>query len=118
MDQAVVAALTLSAIVLVGVYWVVQRGASGRLIEIDRAARHTARFQIDVNEADWPEWSALPDIGETLARRIVESRQSDGPFADVEDLRRVRGVGPKTLERIKPYLRPVPRAGNVASQTR
>jgi competence protein ComEA len=115
-DQVAVAALVLVALGCSGVYWVVEGGARGRLIEIDRATHETARFQIDINEADWPEWTQLPDIGETIARRIVESRDLDGPFTDVDDLRRVRGIGPKTLERMKPYLRPVPRAANVAAQ--
>ncbi len=114
MDQAVVAALTLSALVCVGMYWLAQGGASGRLIEIDRAPRQTVQFQLDINEADWPEFSVLPGIGEALAHRIVESRAARGPFADLDELRRVRGIGPKTLERIKPYLRPLPGAGNVA----
>jgi competence protein ComEA len=55
-------------------------------------------------------------VGETLARRIVETRAAEGPFVDFDDLRRVRGIGPKTLERMKPYLRPLPAAGNVAGQ--
>ncbi|HEX3728056.1 MAG TPA: helix-hairpin-helix domain-containing protein [Pirellulales bacterium] len=114
-DQAVVAGLTLVALASLALYWVAQGGVRGRLIEIDRAARQTASFEVDVNEADWPELSQLPEIGETLARRIVESRLAEGPFADLDELRRVRGIGPKTLERIKPHLRPIPRNSNVAA---
>jgi competence protein ComEA len=114
-DQAAVAALVLVALVSVAAYWLVHGGAGGKLIEIDRAPRGSARFQIDVNQADWPEFSQLPGIGEALARRIVESRAADGRYADVDELLRVRGIGPKTLERIKPYLLPVPGAGNVAA---
>jgi competence protein ComEA len=115
-DQAAVAVLTFAALVSIGVYWLAQGGARGRLIEIDRASRQTARFQIDINQAQWPEFSVLPDVGETLARRIVESRDAEGHFSDLDDLLRVRGIGPKTLARIKPYLRPLPAAGNVAGQ--
>jgi competence protein ComEA len=116
MDQAVVAALVMMALVGVGVYWLTQGGLSGRLIEIDRATPQSVAFELDINAAGWPELSVLPNIGETLAKRIVESRQADGPFADVDDLQRVRGIGPKTLEQIRPYLRPLPPAGNVAGQ--
>jgi competence protein ComEA len=115
-DQAVVGVSVMAALVLIGVYWVVQGGLSGRLIEIDRATPSSVAFELDINSAGWPELSVLPNIGETLAKRIVESRQSDGPFADVEDLQRVRGIGPKTLEQIRPYLRPLPPSGNVAGQ--
>jgi competence protein ComEA len=116
MDQAAVAALVLLALASMAVWWYAQGGARGRLIELDRATRQTARFRVDINQADWPELAQLPEIGETLARRIVESREAEGPFADLEELRRVRGIGPKTLERIRPYLRPIAAAENVADR--
>jgi competence protein ComEA len=115
-DQAAIGAVALLSIAAIGGYWLVQGGATGRLIEIDRAPRQSASFQININEADWPEFSQLPGIGETLARRIVESRAAAGAFADLDELQRVRGIGPKTLERIRPYLRPLPGAGNMAGQ--
>lgn len=115
MDQAAVAALVLVALASMALWWLANGGAGGRLIEIDRAPRQPVRFTLDVNEADWPELAQLPDIGETLARRIVESRQTDGPFADLEALQRVRGIGPKTLAGIRPYLRPIPPMKNVAA---
>jgi competence protein ComEA len=95
--------LTVGLVLLIGT-WVYQGGLQGRLIDIDRADRQTVAFQLDMNEADWPEWALLPGIGETLAQRILESRERDGPFRSVEDLRRVRGIGPQTLEQIRPYL--------------
>jgi competence protein ComEA len=115
-DQAAIAVLLLLALVSIAAYWIAQGGARGRLIEIDRAPRQAARFRIDINQAQWPEFSQLPGVGETLARRIVESRDLEGRFADIEELRRVRGIGPKTLEQIRPYLRPVPPMGNVADR--
>ncbi len=62
------------------------------------------RYQIDINSAPWQEWALLPGIGETTAKRLVEYREGAGGFARIEDLRRVRGIGPKTLERLRPYL--------------
>src|SRR3954463_12306631 len=82
MDQAAVAALVTLALVGMGVYWVVQGGPRGELIQIDRADPLTARFQVDINKAEWPELAELPDVGETMARRIVESRTVQGPFRD------------------------------------
>jgi competence protein ComEA len=114
-DQAAVACLVGAALVSMAAYWVVQGGPRGNLIEIDRAEPLEARFLVDINKAQWPELAELPEIGPTLARRIVESRASDGPYADHEDLRRVRGIGPLTLERMKPYLLPMPGRGDVAS---
>jgi competence protein ComEA len=113
-DQAAVAGLSLAAMLALAGYWFAEGRARGRLIEIDRAVPADARYIVDVNRADWPELAQLPGIGEGLARRIVESRDQDGDFIDHEDLRRVRGIGPKTLEQIRPYLRPMPTRESIA----
>jgi competence protein ComEA len=113
-DQAAVAGLACLALVGMAVYWVAQGGLRGELIEIDRAAPRVARFQVDINAADWPELAQMPGIGETLARRIVESRTKVGRFGDQEDLLRVNGIGPRTLDRMKPYLLPMPGQAEVA----
>jgi DNA uptake protein ComE-like DNA-binding protein len=75
MDQAAVAVLVTLSLVGMGVYWVVQGGPRGELIEIDRAEPLTARYLVDINKAEWSEFAELPDIGETLAQRIVDSRK-------------------------------------------
>jgi competence protein ComEA len=113
-DQAAVAVLVLLALIGMALYWVVQGGPRGELIEIDRAAPLTARYLVDINKAEWPEFAELPDIGETLAQRIVDSRKAAGAFRDHDDLRRVRGIGPRTLEKMKPYLLPMPGQQEVA----
>ncbi len=116
-DQAAVAGLVLLALVGMAAYWVVQGGLRGELIEIDRAEPLVARFQVDINTATWPELSQVPEIGETLARRIVDARQSGGRFVDHEDLMRVNGIGPRTLEQMKPYLLPMPGQEEVAGNS-
>jgi competence protein ComEA len=107
-DQATVAGLVLLGLASMAGWWIAHGGCRGRLVEFERIEPREARFQVDLNEADWPELVQLPGIGETLARRIVESRNRSGPFLDQEDLMRVRGIGPRTLDRVRPYLRPMP----------
>jgi competence protein ComEA len=114
MDQAAIAGLMSVALLSMAGYWLTHHGHRGGLIDIDRAEPLEARFRVDVNSAQWPELAQLPDIGEVLARRIVESREQAGPFIDHSDLRRVRGIGPLTLERIQPYLLPLPGGNEVA----
>jgi len=106
-DQAAVAVLLLLGLAATVGWWVRRGGLQGRMVELERAEPEVARFEVDINSADWPELVQLPAIGETLAKRIVASRQKEGPFLDHKDLRRVRGIGPKTLEAIRPYLRPI-----------
>ena len=43
----------------------------------------------------------VPGIGAVLARRIVDAREADGPFASVDELRRVPGVSARRLEQVR-----------------
>jgi competence protein ComEA len=49
---------------------------------------------IDVDRASAAELEALPRIGPTLAKRIIDDRDARGPFGSLEGFQRVRGVGP------------------------
>jgi competence ComEA-like helix-hairpin-helix protein len=46
----------------------------------------------------------LPGVGDVLAGRIVAERERGGPFRAAADLRRVKGIGPKLVERLGPLL--------------
>ncbi len=116
MDQACLGAVVAVSLCAIAVYWVAKGGPRGNLIEIERAAPLQVDFQLDVNEADWPELTLLPGVGETLARRIVESRRKDGPFMDHEDLRRVEDIGPKTLAKLRPFLKPIADVDSLAAE--
>ena len=59
---------------------------------------------LDVNAATFEQLQTLPGVGKVIAGRIIEERQLD-PFRSVDDLRRVRGIGVKTLEKIRPFAR-------------
>jgi competence protein ComEA len=60
--------------------------------------------RMDLNASSAPMLERLPGIGPALAGRIVEYRDIHGPFRRPEDLVRVRGIGPKTYEKLAPYL--------------
>jgi competence ComEA-like helix-hairpin-helix protein len=57
--------------------------------------------RINVNTATAAELEALPGIGPVIARRIVEGR----PYRSVEELERVKGIGKKRLEEMRPLVR-------------
>ncbi|HEY7328584.1 MAG TPA: helix-hairpin-helix domain-containing protein [Gemmataceae bacterium] len=59
--------------------------------------------RIDLNHATAAELRRLPGVGTTLSQRIIEVR-GEKLFRDVEDLRRVRGIGAKTLERLRSHV--------------
>ena len=106
-DQVCAATLMAAALSAILLLWIYRGGLRGELINIEQAPAIKIQFQLDINRADWPEWTLLPGIGEMLARRIVESRTTEGPFATHDDLQRVKGIGPKTLVAIRPYLAPI-----------
>lgn len=106
-DQRTVAVLVLIGMAALSLCWLLAGGATGGLVDLDERASHPAEFRVDINAAGWPELAQLPGIGEKLARRIVESRERDGPFSSADDLRRVFGMGPKTLAKVRPYVLPI-----------
>ena len=63
---------------------------------------------LEMDRATEADWERLPGIGPSLAARIVADRAERGPFQTPEGLLRVRGIGPRTLDRIRPYLAPAP----------
>jgi competence protein ComEA len=59
---------------------------------------------IDINTATVDELDTLPGIGPTTAQKIVEYRDTNGPFLSKEDIVNVSGVGPTTYDRIKDLI--------------
>lgn len=106
-EQTVAGVILLAAFALIGGHSYRQHLLRQRRIDIDRMPVQVAQFQIDINAADWPEFALLPGVGEILAKRIVADRETNGPFRDWNDLRRVRGIGPKTFNEIRPFLLPM-----------
>ena len=69
------------------------------------STRKGATGPVNVNTASASELTAVPGIGKTLAQRIVEFREKHGPFRRLEDLMRVKGIGEKSFEKIRPYVK-------------
>jgi competence protein ComEA len=60
---------------------------------------------VDVNTASEAELERLPGVGPSLARRIVEYRQANGPFATPDDLQNVSGIGPSKFAKMEAFVR-------------
>lgn len=60
-------------------------------------------FPVNINKANKQQLMALPGIGETLAQRIIDYRNANGPFSSVDQLINIKGIGEKRLETLRPY---------------
>jgi len=60
-----------------------------------------AAAPININVATAQELDSLPGVGEVLAQRIIEYRESKGSYKSIGDLRNVEGIGPKKFEHLK-----------------
>jgi len=66
-----------------------------------QAASVMQQKSVDINAASAKQLAALKGIGDKKAQAIVQYRQQHGRFKEVDDLMKVRGVGPKLLARVK-----------------
>ncbi|MBW1804566.1 MAG: helix-hairpin-helix domain-containing protein [Deltaproteobacteria bacterium] len=60
---------------------------------------------MDINKAGLDQLVTLPGIGPKTAEKIMQYRQENGKFKDPEDLKKVRGIGEKNFEKIRPLIK-------------
>ena len=91
------------------------RVADGQQVHVPRVGEKVAQKSstavprspsspLNINTATAAELEQLPGIGPSLAARIVQYRQEHGPFRTVDALLLVSGIGPATLDRIRPLI--------------
>jgi competence protein ComEA len=74
------------------------------VMEMSAYSKMTLGLSISLNRENEVGLTALPGIGSFLARAIVRERQNRGGFKRLDELRDIKGIGEKILEKIRPYL--------------
>ncbi len=72
---------------------------------MENKAKITRSKKVDINTADAAILENLSGIGEAKAKAIVEYREKNGKFKNLNDLSNVPGIGDATLEKVKSHVR-------------
>jgi len=95
----------------------------GGRCRLDPAAQMTGARRLgcgrglDPNSDAAADLALLPGIGEVRARAIVDYREKNGPYEEIGDLTRIKGIGEKTVDRLAPWLEIEPSTGDEAVTT-
>jgi competence protein ComEA len=84
------------AVLIVGVQWL--RNPAIQLPPTDPG------YRVAINTADADTLRLFHGVGPALANNIVTFREQHGPFQTIEELDYVPGIGPRTLQRIRPWI--------------
>lgn len=113
------AVAVLGIVAIVAVVWVILSNRTRPAIvpappsasanETPAPTAHTPPAQtggslLDINTATAAQLEHLPGIGPAIAARIIADRTKHGKYTSVDQLDRVEGIGPKTLDKLRPYL--------------
>ena len=104
-------------IFIAGIFWGRNTDFSLSSLESDRSKLETIpesaiiysdeiyiNGKMNINAAGKEDLCLLPGIGETIAERIIAYRVENGPYADIEDLLLVEGIGTAKLSKIEDYV--------------
>jgi len=65
----------------------------------------STKKKVNLNTATKDDLVLLPGIGGTLAEQILIYRDEHGEFSSVEQLRKIKGIGTKKFEKLRPYVK-------------
>jgi competence ComEA-like helix-hairpin-helix protein len=103
-DQRFLVKLSVILVVVMAVrsYQVASFDASA---EILKQRNPDIAYRVDINSASAAELTQLRLIGPFRSEIIVTDREENGPFESLDDLQRVKGIGPATVERNRRWMR-------------
>lgn len=80
---------------------VVERGVVKGVVQTEVTKKPEVGLKININMATIEELDKLPGVGPAIAQRIIDYRDKNGGFMNVEEIKLVSGIGEKLFEKIK-----------------
>jgi len=102
-DRLALAVASAAVLGLLGLHYCLSIGFGRRAAGAARSGAVESQ-QVDINHAELWELRALQGIGDKRAQDIIDYRRANGAFHSVDDLVKVSGIGPKTLDGLRPHL--------------
>jgi competence protein ComEA len=94
-------AFMIAALVIIGSSPTISSAVDTTKAQASSSEQQPATTKVNINKASAAELEKLPGVGPKMAGEILQYREAKGPFKSVEDLKEVKGVGPKNFEKIK-----------------
>ncbi|MBU0999189.1 helix-hairpin-helix domain-containing protein [Patescibacteria group bacterium] len=70
----------------------------------DETSSSNVSGAVNLNSASSSQLDSLPGIGPAYAQRIIEYREANGGFKSIEEIENVKGIGPKTFEKLRDLI--------------
>ena len=78
---------------------------SGKGVILSEESNNSSSSIVNINTANEAELEQLPGIGPSISSKIVEYRNKNGKFKNIEDIKNVTGIGDSKFEKIKEYIK-------------
>jgi len=79
------------------------KGEAGGKASAPKKLSKPGEGTVSINSANLDQLQRLPGIGPAYAQRIIDYRTQHGRFQAVDELDEVKGIGPKKLEKLRPF---------------
>lgn len=101
-ERNVILALSLAALVGIGISYLFK--VAPKAGEIYATPSFNKPLKVNINTADKEQLEELPQIGPKTAQAIIDWRTKNGKFTDISQLKDIKGLSNKRLEKIKAFL--------------
>ena len=83
---------------------IVDEDDTEKYVDKENGKDNTKTQKVNINKATQSELENLPGIGPSIATKIIDYRNSNGSFSNIEDLKKVSGIGENKFNKLKDYV--------------